>query len=312
MLGRIVALILVVWLPQAGHYSIRNVTRSGVVLDRVSDRDTVSIAASGFAMINWALLLPKQEAVAKVNRCIATTLRYNSKNKGWLYHFTDAYGVPRPDSEVSTIDTAIFYAGARRAAELLDDPKLSRTVETLIKNVDVEFVRQGKYVCHGFRWAGNTPSFLGYVWDDYSEGVIIYRTFGIDWIPRRVSFDLPLFVYYYPLAFFRDDSLVGYLREAVRYQKKEYGYWGVTACDGPNGYQVNDKNIVSPLSMLTVSRILPEFGPDLDDLRIDIESPAFDLRSSWVARDRLGIDDMCCVAIFGQYAEKGIDTRPLP
>jgi hypothetical protein len=281
-----------------------------MALDRASDRNTVSVAASGFLMVNYALLLPREEAIAKVSKCIAATLRYNpAKNKGWLYHFTDAEGHPKPDSEVSTIDTAIFYAGARRAAQLLDDPKLLRTVDNLIKQVDTDFVRQGNYLGHGFRWVGDTPVFINNVWEDYSEGVIIYKLFKLEYTPRKVRYDLPLFVYYYPLAFFQDGVIEGYLREAVRYQKKTYGWWGVTACDGPNGYQVNNPNIISPLSMLTVSCVLPELRKDVDALKRDVESPAFDVRSDWVARDRIGIDDMCCVAIFGQYDDERVDAH---
>jgi hypothetical protein len=257
-------------------------------------------------MVNWALLLPKDQARQKIQKCIAATLRYTpTKNRGWLYHFLDDQGRPKPNSEVSTIDTAIFYAGAKKAALILDDPKLLRTVDNLIKQVDVSFVRQGSYISHGFHWVGDTPVFINNVWEDYSEGVIIYKLFKLEYVPRKVRYDLPLFVYYYPLAFFDDGVIVGYLREAVRYQKKTYGWWGVTACDGPNGYQANNPNIISPLSMLTVSCILPELRKDVEALRRDVECPAFDSRSSWVAKDRIGIDDMCCVAIFGQHNVDG-------
>lgn len=302
MFNRFISIILLLWLPRCGQYCTTHVTSSGLALDRASDRNTVSVAASGFAMVNWALLLPKRDAVYRIEKCITATLRYNpSKNKGWLYHFTDADGKPKPDSEVSTIDTAIFYAGAKRAAEILDDPRLLRTVDKLIKGVDVEFVRQGSYMGHGFRWEGDRPVFIKNVWDDYSEGVILYKTFGLEYTPRQVKYDLPLFVYYYPLAFFRDEEIEKHLRKAVEYQKKTHGRWGVTACDGPTGYQINNPNIISPLSMLTVSSILPDLRGDLDVLGTDIESPALDVTSTWKAADRIGIDDMCCVAILGQY-----------
>lgn len=297
----IISLVLLLWLPQTGQYCTTHITGSGLALDRASDRDTVSVAACGFAMVNWALLLPKDKALHQINKCITATLKHNpAKNRGWLHHFLDSDGRPKPTSEVSTIDTAIFYAGAKRAAEILDDPKLTRIVDNLIKHVDVEFVRQGKYVGHGFHWVGDTPVFINNVWEDYSEGIIIYKLFKLEYVPRKVRYDLPLFVYYYPLAFFKDGVVEGYLREAVRYQKRTYGWWGVTACDGPNGYQINSPNIISPLSMLTVSCILPELRRDVDALKRDVESPAFDSRSAWVATDRIGIDDMCCVAIMGQ------------
>ena len=53
--------------------------------------------------------------------------------------------------------------------------------------MDVEWMRQGPYLSHGLHWEGDEPRLIPHVWDDYSEGVILYRTFqsGVDATPGR-------------------------------------------------------------------------------------------------------------------------------
>ena len=301
-------MLVLLALTAPGQYCLQNVTPAGLALDRASNREMVSVAASGFAMVNWALSLPREEAALKVNRCLDSTLRSNpARNRGWLSHFTGPDGTPRPDSEVSTIDSAIFYAVRRKAADLLGDPGLRGRVEKEIAAVDVEWMRQGPYLTHGLHWRGDVPEFIPFVWDDYSEGVILYRTFNLEWKPRRVAYDLPLFVYYFPLAFFDDDEMVTHLRAAVAYQKRTYGCWGLTACDGPNGYTVGDPDLISPLAILTVAPYISEAGDYLAHLGVPSDTPSLHRKTRWTSTDRLGIDDMCYVAI----TRKHEDTRRL-
>jgi hypothetical protein len=303
MLYHVLSLLLAVWLPQTSQYHIKHVTAAGLALDRSSNRNRVSVAASGFLMVNYALLLPKQEAISKINRCVTNTLKHNPpENKGWLFHFTDADGVPDRTAEVSTIDSAIFYAGLKRAAEIINDPELTARYQEVLSKVNVNFVKAGEFIGHGWYWRGNSPEFIPHVWDDYSEGVIIYRTFGIPYTPRKVEFHHPLFVYYYPLAFFHDEAIVGYLRKAVAYQKETYGRWGITACDGPSGYQDNRHDIVSPLAIRTSLPFIPEAEQYIKELGVDPETPAFEPRTGWKSTDRVGIDDLCCVAILAGTA----------
>jgi hypothetical protein len=279
-------------------YCLDNVTPAGLAFDRASNPKLVSVAASGFAMVNWALILPRDEAIARVNRCLDVTLaKSHARNRGWLAHFTDPDGTPRPDAEVSTVDSAIFYAGARRAAALLDDAGLKDRVDRAIRAVDTAWMMQGPYVSHGLRWQGDRPEFLPSVWDDLNEGVIVYRTFGLAWKPREVHYDLPLFVYYFPLAFFDDPEMVTHLRNAVEFQRRTYGCWGLTACDGPDGYRANDPQLISPLAILTLAPYIPEALEYLASLGVPPETPSLHRKTRWTSSDRLGIDDMCYVAI---------------
>lgn len=292
-------LVMVLYLlPTSTRYCTENVTEAGLVLDRSSSRRIVNVAASGFGMLNWSLLLEREEAIRRIDTCIDNTLKHNpERNRGWLYHFTDEDGVPLPNSEVSTLDTAIFWAGARKAAEQIGDARLIDKVERNIGKVDVSLCKAGEFMYHGFRWVGGERVMIPYQYSDYSECLILYRLFNIPYTPKEIKYNLPLFVYYYPLAFYDEPEMVEHLRRAVKYQRETYGYVGVTACDGPFGYQANDPHIISPLSILSASCLLPELKADLLRINFPPETPAIDLRSSWVGTDRIGIDDLVAVIL---------------
>jgi hypothetical protein len=256
------------------------------------------VAASGFAMVNWALLLDREAALARVERCIDQTLKYNpARNRGWLYHFTDAEGRPRPDSEVSTIDTAIWLSGAGKAASLLRSPALIRKVDQIRAAIDVAWMRDGDYLRHGGYWRGDTWEPIPWTWDDYSEGVILYEAFGLDYEPRRISPRLPLFCYFYPLALCPKPEYVDRLRRAVSYQRATFRTWGVSACDSPEGYQVGRPDIVSPLALASIANLVPEAREQLATLPVPPTTPAYQPASGWAARDRIGIDDCAYVIL---------------
>ena len=58
-------MLVLLALTAPGQYCLQNVTPAGLALDRASNREMVSVAASGFAMVNWALSLPREEAAAQ-------------------------------------------------------------------------------------------------------------------------------------------------------------------------------------------------------------------------------------------------------
>jgi hypothetical protein len=295
---------------RASEYCLRNRTAASLILDRESDRDTVSIAACGLGMLNWAILVEQRKldhgiAVSWCHEALDNLLRHNPrKNRGWFSHFTDAEGKPKPGVEVSTIDTTLLVCGAQRAAEQLRDEGLVLRVATIKAAIDVEWMRRGDYIGHGLFWKGDDPEFIPYTWDDYSEGVVIYRFFRIPYKPRNVAYDLPLFVYYYPLCFFDDLEIREHLRRAVLFQRKAYSILGVTACDGPAGYQANRTDIVSPLGLYTIAPLIPEAIVDLKNLRVPPETPAYQPSTGWTSSDRIGIDDTCCVIIHHRYRRK--------
>lgn len=269
---------------------------NGLVLDRRSNRDIVSCAATGFTAYSLALMaergsVDRTETRDFVRRGFETTLASTPEhNRGWLYHFTDAEGRPQPWSEVSTIDSAIFYLGVLRAAETLRDPLLISDVRAAIDRIDREFVLRDGYFLHGFRWQGDTPRFLPYTWDDTSEGVMLYHMFNLPFQPRIVRHDYPLFAYFYPLCFFDDPNYVEHLRLAVQHQNALYGYTGVTASDSPHGYQADDPLLISPLALFALSGLFPEARATLAKYSVDTMIPAYHVNSGWVAPDRVTID----------------------
>jgi hypothetical protein len=281
--------------PRSSEYCLRNRTIASLILDRESDRDTVSVAACGLGMANWAILveqkkLPRTTAVAWCNQALDSLLKFNPpRNRGWFVHFTNLRGEPKPGVEVSTIDTTLLVCGAQRAAEQLRDERLVQRVAGIKAAIDIEWMRRGKYICHGLVWKGDSPEFIQCNWDNYSEGVLIYKFFGLPYQPRTVQYDLPLFVYYYPLCFFDDPELREHLRKAVDFQRKTYGMWGVTACDGPAGYQANRTDIISPLAIYTIAPLIPEAIPYLKSLKVPPETLAYQPSTGWTSSDRIGM-----------------------
>lgn len=296
-----IALSLLVVTPQDDEaqlvgYFLKNVTEHKMVLDRESDCTTVSIAATGFGYNAWVYavrrgLMPRQRAVAWMNESLDFVQKTNpTKNRGWLYHFTDPRGRPKFYSEVSSIDTAIFYAGAHKAALDLDDEFLRKKVDRMIAAVDVNLLLDNGYFHHGWLWVEDRRVVFTSVWDSNSEGVILYRLFHVEFTPRFVRYDLPLFVYYYPLCFFDDPELEETLCKAVQYQLKTHGVVGITACDGPQGYCVGDPRVISPLAVWAASRYSEQARDYLGHLKVPRVLPSLALTTRKEFWDRLGID----------------------
>jgi hypothetical protein len=270
-----------------------NRTPTGLVLDRQSTKTVCSIAAIGCDMDVQAIratkgLITTTEALNRINTTLGFVVSKNRpENRGWLFHFIDPNGAAVSGSEISSIDTAIFYSGALQAAHRLADQTLIQRVSGLISKIDVIWMIENspshKRLCHGLR----NGKFIPYEWDEYNEGVIAYHLFKIPFTPTVIRYDLPLFVYYYPLCFIHDDpALWEHLRNAIEWQRKHYGYVGVTATDTEYGYKV-DPAYISPLALYCVG--LP------CDLPYTIHS--YRIRDGWRSADRIGLDEGMAVLI---------------
>lgn len=284
-------------------YFLQNRTENGLVLDRESDKTTVSIAATGFGLEAWAIasqknIISKEQAITWINQTLHTVKTTNpAKNRGWLYHFMDIHGSPKFDGEVSSIDTAIFYSSARQASYRLNHPPLIQKVEDIIKSIDVNWMLKGDYFSHGLHWENEKAKFIPYQWNEYSEGVILYRLFNKEYHPTAIKYDLPLFVYYYPLCFYKEKEIVNHLRKAIKYQIHRYGIFGFTACDGPKGYGVNEENIVSPLSIWAVEKYSRKSKRLLKKLSVPKCTPSMDIKTRWICKDKIGIDFGSCLIL---------------
>jgi len=277
--------------------------QNGLFLDRTSDRTTVSAAATGMGSYALAYaatrgLADGAEVAQRIEQAFHVTTQANpERNRGWLAHFTDDVGNPKPFSEISTIDTALFYMGMQKAAQLMQLHHLSDRISHKINQIDVDYVlRNGKFL-HGFYWPEGQetledaqPEFIRHRWADSSEGVILYKLFDMNFEFEVRRVDYPLFVYLYPLMFFEDERYVRLLNEAVDFQISEYGYSGVTATDGPHGYTIHDRNLISPLLLSAVGSRFPAALETLQKYSLDPAIAAYYIPSGWINSDDLTID----------------------
>ncbi len=274
------------------------VTDNGQIVDRASDHNTISVAATGLGNLALAVAADRgwcdrEFAVRNITQGFEFTVNSNSpNNRGWLPHFTDVEGHPKPHTEISTIDTALFYAGMLQAAEVLKLTDLKKRIESELAKIDTDFVMVNGYFSHGFYWDPNTgkADLIKFTWSDTSEGVILYRLFNKPFEPKVSRVDYPLFVYCYPLLFFNEDNYFKLLDQAIEYQTKTYGYAGVTATDGPNGYVVDDSEVISPLLLASISERYPHVTETLEKLDVDPNISAYHVPSQWKTDDELTID----------------------
>lgn len=267
-------------------------TTTGLILDRASDPLRCSTAAAGFSLAVEALRCrshqqSQHESLDRINQTLDTLTRLNPPaNRGWLYHFTNPTGEPYPGSEVSTIDTAILYAGARRANDILNDQHLEKKIDNLLGNIDLDWMIANspskRYVCHGLY----RNSFIPCEWDDLNEGVLLYKLFNQPFTPRRQEYHLPLFVYYYPVAFFpRDTDFRANLEKAKEVHLEKYGHM-VTATDTENGYEALPVHHRSPLIEAALG--LPTPYPTIHSLNT---------LTGWHSTDRIGIEEGAAILL---------------
>lgn len=276
--------------------------QDGRALDRSNDSQTISVASTG--LVSYAKIIAAKrgrlnllDTKKEVYKAFDTTISKNpEKNSGWLYHFTNLLGEPILNSEVSTIDTAIFYYSFLKIAELLDDSKFKNQVEHQLSKIDVDLMLHDDYFFHGWIWINDNRFILNYRWENNDEGSILYSLFKKPFKPKKVLVDLPLFVYYYPLCFFENDAQIETLKKAVEYQKENYLFVGVTACDGPSGYQVGLPNVFSPLSVWAASKYSDIAKNELDLLPYDKMTGSFS-SGGWISTDFCGIDYASCYII---------------
>jgi hypothetical protein len=304
--------------------------RDGLFLDRSSDQTTVSSAATGFGVLAMAegasrgLRNPEEVSKAVRHAYNKTTTANPPSNRGWLAHFTGTDGTPKPYSEVSSIDTAIFFAGMLRAAELLKDEPLRREVEAGLAKVDREFLLRDGVFLHGFYWRNPTsserkgesgamepiPEMIPYVWNDSSEGLILYKLFNMPFPMQIKRLDYPLFVYAYPLVFFDVPEYEEYLESAIRDQIERYGYWGVTSTDGPQGYVSFDKEVISPILVSAIATKFPRYLEPIQPLSIDGSAIAMHVPTRWTSTDSLAIDLASAYVLHAKWSSNG-PTSPL-
>jgi len=238
-----------------------------------------SVAAVGFGLTCICIAenrgwISKDETYGR----ILNTLRFfkdKMKHKhGFYYHFVHMdTGEEIPGVEVSSIDTALFLAGALFAGKYFEGTEIEKIANELYERVNWKWMLNGGTTLSLGWKAGN---FLVHRWNKIDESLLIYilaigsPTYPIpasswDEIVRPIRtyknytcivFSSPLFVFQYPHLWidFRNkhDKYADYFKNSVNATLanrqfcidlkdyfKTYGSssWGITACDGPTGYK---------------------------------------------------------------------------
>ena len=165
--------------------------QNGLVPDRFPTPSFASIAAVGFGLTAYPIGVERRYITREAARQrVLTTLRFfrnapqntNARGatgyKGFFYHFLDMKTGERfEESELSTVDTALFIAGALFCQSYFDGPSAEEVeirdlVEEIYRRVDWQWAQvRPPAINHGW-----TPvdGFMEYDWRGYNEAMLLY------------------------------------------------------------------------------------------------------------------------------------------
>ena len=258
---------------------------TGQVLDRAANqtatgkldpRRMASVSATGFGLTALCIAAERgYQPRAQVLQQVRRTLRFHANvlpnEHGFFSHFNDVEtGKLFGNSEISSIDTAIFLCGALTArAYFRDDAEIVRLATTLYERVDWPWMLDGGTT---FSMGLRHGKFLEARWNHYCELMMIpllaigSPTHPVDpaawsaWTRPRIQyagFDYisagdPLFVHQYSHAWFdfrhKRDAYADYFANSITATRaheafclalgKPYSddYWGISASDSQHGY----------------------------------------------------------------------------
>lgn len=164
---------------------------TGLIADKTQPGFPSSIAVVGMAMSVYIIgvekkFLSRENAVERILKILR--FFYNSKQgtekdatgyKGFYYHFLEMQTGKRTwDSELSTIDTTFFIAGALSAAVYFNNDnkneiELRKLADDLYRRVNWQWALNNETtITHGWK---PESGFLPYRWDNnYSEALLMY------------------------------------------------------------------------------------------------------------------------------------------
>ena len=144
------------------------------------DINVASVAAVGFALTAYAIgaergWVSRDEALERTRITMRTFANGPVRNvKGFFPHFVNYFsGADSSNTEISTIDTALFLAGMITAMEYFEDAEVSELSRRIFERVDWDWARNGdpNFVSHGVDSKGK---FLNTHWGSTTEGLLIY------------------------------------------------------------------------------------------------------------------------------------------
>lgn len=278
---------------------------NGLVRDRSRPDSPSSIAAVGFALASIPVAVEhgwvkKEEGYQRVLTTLKTFAEGRAEGKnGFFYHFLDMKTGKRTwNSELSSIDTTLFIAGAMVAGQYFKGTEAAKLADELYKKIDWKWMTNGAETLtmgwtpeQGFltaRWSGFDEGILATLlgigsathplnpkaWDRHDRNI---APFGYIWSKAHT-----LFVYQYPLLYFDargiEDAYANYFENAVAaiyhnrcaLLKSEFAkyfapdIWGVSASDYPGGYRANSifgiEGTVTPYASVASVALTPELS----------------------------------------------------
>ena len=238
-----------------------------------------SIASVGFALTAYPIgvehqWITRNQAYDRTLKTLKFFRDHVEREHGFFYHFVDMETGKRAwNSEVSSIDTALFLAGALFSGSYFKGTEVEKLANQIYDRVDFPWMlNRGKTLSMGWKPEGR---FLKPRWNEYNEHMILYflaigspaNPISADsWkaIKRKVmaygSYVLiacpPLFTHQYSQCWidFRGitDGNANYFKNSVmatlanrafcldqrnKYETYSENVWGLTASDGPSGYK---------------------------------------------------------------------------
>jgi hypothetical protein len=164
---------------------------NGLIPDRSTPTSPCSIAAVGFGLSAIGIgidhgWISRPQGVARVLTTLNTFLNGPQGNgisgtigyKGWFYHFIEMNTAVRsPNSELSSIDTALLLAGMLNAKQFFnatnaDETAIRTKVDAIFNRVDWNWMAQGTDAV-SMGWFPNS-GFIPIDWIGYNEGMILY------------------------------------------------------------------------------------------------------------------------------------------
>lgn len=254
---------------------------NGLIKDSSRPGAPCSVAAVGFGLTALCIgesrgWIDREQVYKRILRTLITFRDEVPNEHGFFYHFLDMRTGSRVwNSEVSSIDTALFLAGALFAGEYFKGTEVEKIAQEIYERVEWPWMLNGKrFLCMGWK---PEEGFLWYYWDSYSEAIILYAL-AIGSPTHPISTDLwfewkrpvdsykdfrivhsytgSAFTYQYSHAWidFRKlyDGDINYYENSVNairanrqfcidnasdYMTYSENSWGLTACIGPDGYK---------------------------------------------------------------------------
>jgi len=164
---------------------------NGLVRDRSTSQSKCSIAAVGFGLSGWCIGVERGYCTrVEAAERVVTTLRTFARgrqgadeegvigHRGWFYHFLEMETATRAwKCELSSIDTALFLAGALDAARFFDrsdavEREIRGLSRFLVERVDWQWMCDGETVL-SMGWHPER-GFIPRCWVGYNEGMILY------------------------------------------------------------------------------------------------------------------------------------------